>query len=177
MGLETAFSKTTSPTVYDVDAQADHIDSLCQFHRHRGLIWQLATCFCLSLKLSPVGWGYYSNGWPSAKSVLFFFSGRLFSILFLYFKAPMRRWNCQTVQLADQPQFLFLNVLICWRKPFKQRFHSHSAVTCEVFSGDQRKFFRAANEILGVKYIWNYMKLYCSCRCRWRVIIAVNFPI
>ena len=27
----------------------------------------------------------------------------LFLILFLDLKAPMRRWNCQTVQLADQP--------------------------------------------------------------------------
>ena len=62
MGLETGFSKTTSPTVYDVDAQADHIDSSGQFRRHRGLIGQLATYFCLSLKLSPVGWGYYSVG-------------------------------------------------------------------------------------------------------------------
>ena len=29
----------------------------------------------------------------------------------------------------------------------------------------------------GLKYIWNNSYLYCGCRWKWNVIIAVNFPI
>ena len=36
---------------------------------------------------------------------------------------------------------------------------------------------RRGNKITDVKHIWNNSFLNCSCRWKWRMIIAVNFPI
>ena len=33
------------------------------------------------------------------------------------------------------------------------------------------------NKVIYVKFIWNNSYLYCGCRWKWKVIIAVNFPI
>ena len=72
-------------------------------HTHSGQFRQshmaISHMLLLVTEVKPCWQGLlYSDGLPSAKSVfLAFFFGGLFSILFLYFKAPM----CQTVQLAD----------------------------------------------------------------------------
>ena len=88
-------------------------------------------------------------------AVVCFFPGRLFSILFLYFKAPMWRWNCQTVQQVYQPQFLLQNVLICRRKSFKWLFHSYSAMTCElVFEWLKRNWFVPFIALVACVQLW-----------------------
>ena len=59
----------------------------------------------------------YSDGLPSAKSVFLAF----FLVVFFRFYSCTLRHQCakQCSWLIMQPQFLFLNVFICRRKPFK----------------------------------------------------------
>ena len=66
----------------------------------------------------------------------------------------MWRWNRQTVQVADQLKFLFLNVLICRRRPLKLRFHSHSAVKCEVLEWLKRDWFVPFNALVSCFQLW-----------------------
>ena len=111
--------------------------------------------FLLVTKVRP-SWQRLLLGWVSCEiGVVCFFSCRLFSILFQYFKAPMWRWNCQTVQQVYQPQFLLQNVLICRRKSFKWRFHSHSALTCElVFEWLKRNWFVPFIALVSCVFLW-----------------------
>ena len=42
--------------------------------------------------------------------------------------------------------------------------------------GQLVEFISSREEWNDVKYIWNNSFLYCGCRWKWRMIIAVNFP-
>ena len=81
--------------------------------------------FCLSLKLSPVGRGYNSDGWPSAKSVLLvLFSHWMKSSIWLYtYLAQRQMLDKSDITFAGRQRRLTLRQIchhICPRQMYNK---------------------------------------------------------
>ena len=124
------------------------------------------------------------------------FCAPIFVLLFLYFKSrgQISHVRCKVVTRLPASKKLVPSTLSNWKEKAWKKIRASTGiepvtsaipVRCSTNWAMKPHIGSELNLLSSylpmqwsdVKFIWNTSYLYCSCRWKWRVIIAVSFPI